>query len=203
MFPYSLLEQIGTFQGLEFDYERYVRAIFSTGLVSFDPRTRAEYDQAKKQIIPYVILVHDRKILFYVRGKEAGEQRLISKGSIGFGGHIRQEDDSIFPHDAPKSVEKIYRSALEREVHEELMLECNYSDQIVAVLNDDSELVGRVHFGIVHVWHLEKPAVTRRERQITRLEFLEPADIWRQPVRLEAWSHTCLERVEQIISVGG
>ena len=39
------------------------------------------------------------KVLYYVRGKKAGEQRLVAKGSIGIGGHMNDNDESLFALD--------------------------------------------------------------------------------------------------------
>src|SRR5207247_8394092 len=55
-----------------------------------------ENDSAYKQIIPYVLLAFQDRVLHYVRGKKAGEQRLVAKGSIGIGGHMNESDESLF-----------------------------------------------------------------------------------------------------------
>ena len=199
VFPRNLLDQVGTFQGLNFASRPYVDAILSPRSVRFVPRQVAESDETTKQIIPYIILIHEKTVLFYVRGKESGETRLISKGSIGFGGHIRPEDDSLF-HKTATFVPQIYHAAVEREVHEELRIDAHYIDQIVAVLNDDTDSVGRVHFGIVHVWQLDAPTVSKQERQITKLSFLELQEIAQQGVELERWSQICLDQIEKIMA---
>src|ERR1035438_7619824 len=45
--------------------------------------TEAETNPNFKQIIPYVVITDGKRVLHYVRGKKAGEQRLVAKGSIG------------------------------------------------------------------------------------------------------------------------
>src|SRR5205809_8041829 len=65
----SLFDQLGAFQGLNFEPEKYLKAFFSRGNTSFLPRDQAENDPTQKQIIPYVILAFEGKILYYVRGK--------------------------------------------------------------------------------------------------------------------------------------
>jgi len=52
--------------------------------------------QRNKQIIPYALVAFENKVLHYVRGKKAGEQRLVAKGSIGIGGHMNDTDESLF-----------------------------------------------------------------------------------------------------------
>src|ERR1051325_3102224 len=84
----SLFDQLGSFQGVSFEPEKYLGPILSRGNNFFLPRSQAENDPAHKQIIPYVLMVFQNKVLHYVRGKKAGEQRLVAKGSIGIGGHM-------------------------------------------------------------------------------------------------------------------
>src|SRR5712691_2815856 len=78
----SLLDELGAFQGLSFEPRKYLDAILSRGNNFFLRRDQAEKDPGHKQIIPYVLLAHAGRVLFYVRGKKAGEQRLVAKGSI-------------------------------------------------------------------------------------------------------------------------
>jgi len=73
----KVLEQVGEFEGLVFDVDRYLRKLFAPGVPRFMPRSQAEADPAYKQIIPYVIMAHDGRYLSYVRGKRAGETRLV------------------------------------------------------------------------------------------------------------------------------
>src|SRR4051812_15308663 len=86
----ELFDRLGAFQGLQFDAQRYVDAILSPGNNFYLPRKTAETDPTHKQIIPYVLIACGDKVLHYVRGKKAGEQRLVAKGSIGIGGHMSE-----------------------------------------------------------------------------------------------------------------
>ena len=143
----SLFDELGSFHGLNFEPEHYLSALLSRGNNFFLPRAQAENDPSHKQIIPYALIVHDDTVLHYVRGKKAGEQRLVAKGSIGIGGHMNDTDESLFAWD-----ENAYRAGVEREVNEEMKIESTFEDRIVALLNDDTTEVGRVHLGIVHVF---------------------------------------------------
>src|SRR5215813_9803963 len=95
----SLFDELGAFQGLSFEPEKYLRAILSRGNNLFIPRPQAESDPAFKQIIPYALIVFQKSVLHYVRGNKAGEQRLVAKGSIGVGGHMNETDESLFAMD--------------------------------------------------------------------------------------------------------
>src|SRR5256714_3628863 len=122
----ELLDRLGTFQGLNFEPERYLAAILSRGNNFFLSRSKAETDPTHKQIIPYVLVAHADKVLHYVRGKKAGEQRLVAQGSIGIGGHMSDSDESLFALD-----EAAYRAGVEREVGEEIAINRKVDGRIV------------------------------------------------------------------------
>jgi len=168
----SLFDQLGSFHGLNFEPEKYLAALLSRGNNFFSPRVQAENDPTYKQIIPYVLLGFKNKILYYVRGKKAGEQRLVAKGSVGIGGHMNETDESLFALD-----EQAYRAGVKREVNEEIKIDTQFEDRIVALLNDDTTEVGRVHLGIVHVFDLAEQKVEKREAMITNLSFLTGAEL--------------------------
>ncbi|MGI8480950.1 MAG: hypothetical protein ACR2MF_02600 [Chthoniobacterales bacterium] len=191
----SLFDQLGSFHGLSFEPEKYPSALLSRGNNFFLPRALAETDPAYKQIIPYALIVHRDTVLHYVRGKKAGEQRLVSKGSIGIGGHMNDSDESLFAWD-----ETAYRAGVEREVNEEIRIQSAYDDRIVALLNDDSTEVGQVHLGIVHVFRLAEPTVEKRESMITNLGFLDRNQLRARREQLETWSQICLDSLERLLT---
>lgn len=192
----ALLDELGSFHGLNFQPEKYLNALLSRGNNFFMPRSAAENDPAFKQIIPYALIVHERRVLHYVRGKKAGEQRLVSKGSIGIGGHMNDCDESLFAWD-----EAAYRAGVEREVNEEIAIESAFEDTIVALLNDDTTEVGRVHLGIVHIFQLAEPKVEKREAMITNLAFLTEEELRAQREQLESWSQICLDNLGRLLPV--
>jgi len=55
----SLFDELGAFQGLTFETEKYLRAILSRGNNFFIPRPQAETDPRFKQIIPYALIVFE------------------------------------------------------------------------------------------------------------------------------------------------
>src|SRR5437879_2145619 len=168
----SLFDQLGSFHGLNFEPRRYLDALLSRGNNFFLPRAQAENNPTHKQIVPYAILAFKDKVLYYVRGKKAGEQRLVAKGSIGIGGHLNESDESLFAWD-----EKAYRAGVEREVNEEIKIDTKFDDRIVALLNDDTTEVGRVHLGIVHVFKLAEPRLETLEAMIPGLTFLSVGEL--------------------------
>src|ERR671919_140610 len=93
----SLFDELGSFRGLIFETEKYLGAILSRGNNFFLARAQAESDPVYKQIIPYALIAFEDRVLYYVRGKKAGEQRLVAKGSIGIGGDIEEGGEKLFP----------------------------------------------------------------------------------------------------------
>ena len=191
----KVLEQAGPFQGLTLDVARYLHKLFAPGILYFLPRSQAEADPAYKQLIPYVIMSHDDRYLSYVRGKRAGEARLINLRSIGIGGHINPVDNEVPLFDT--DFREMYITAVEREVAEEVSVEANHTDSIVALLNDDSNEVGSVHLGLVHHWILDAPKVSKREQMITQMAFMTPAELHQLRDTMETWSQLCLELLEK------
>ena len=191
----SLLDQLGNFHGLNFEPEKYLAALLSRGNNFFSPRVQAEDDPTYKQIIPYALLAFEKKVLYYVRGKKAGEQRLVAKGSIGIGGHMNETDESLFALN-----EQAYRAGVEREVNEEINIDTQFEDRIVALLNDDTTEVGRVHLGIVHVFDLAQQKVEKREAMITNLAFLTRAELMARRESLESWSQICVDSLDRLLS---
>lgn len=191
-----VLEQAGMFQGLTFDVERYLRELFVRGVQRFIPRSQAETDPSHKQLIPYVIMTCGGKYLSYVRGRRAGETRLVGQRSIGIGGHINPVDEMpLFDADFRDA----YFTAVEREVAEEVSVDTGHQDRVVALLNDDSTDVGKVHLGIVHVWHLDGPSVSKREQMITQLAFMSPTELQEVRDSLETWSSLCLDNLAEMM----
>jgi len=192
----KVFDDVGAFHGLNFDVPRYLDRLFAPGVPRFLPRPQAEKDPTHKQLIPYVLMTCQGRYLTYVRGKRAGETRLVGNRSLGIGGHINPADDAIplFGSDFRAA----YRAAVEREVAEEVNVETTHADHVVALLNDDSNEVGQVHLGIVHCWVLEAPNVTRREQMITQMEFMTPDELRAVRDQMETWSQLCLDGLNQI-----
>ena len=190
----SLFDQLGSFQGLNFEPHKYLGPFLSRGNNFFLPRPEAETNPAFKQIIPYALVAFEGKLVYYVRGKKAGEQRLVAKGSIGIGGHMNETDESLFAWD-----EEAYRVGVEREVNEEIKIDSPFEGRIVALLNDDTTEVGRVHLGIIHVFKLAEPKVQKREAMITELTFLPREELLARRETMETWSQICLDSLERLL----
>jgi predicted NUDIX family phosphoesterase len=192
-FERKLFEELGVFQGLSLDVEKYLPAVTAPSKLVYLNRTDAEQDRRFKQLIPYVLILCDQKILRYQRGKGGQETRLHGLYSVGIGGHISEEDHGLFSND------RGYQDGMRRELMEEVALE-DVKDATVAVINDDSTSVGYVHFGVVHVVYVSDEAVAGRRSGILRPEFVPVAEAVRDLSGYESWSSFCLKNLDSLLS---
>jgi predicted NUDIX family phosphoesterase len=191
VFPTQLLEQIGAFQGLSFELDKYLDIILNPKNHTFLKRKDAESNPSYKQLIPYALLQFKDTIFVYRRGKLLAEKRLHGNYSLGVGGHISVTDPGLFG--------TTYEDGLKREINEEITIESLYTQRVVALLNDDSNDVGKVHFGIVHVLALEKPLVKPREKSINETRFLSMSELQKDIDKFENWSKICIQHIHRLI----
>jgi predicted NUDIX family phosphoesterase len=182
--PTALFHDIGVFQGFNPRVDDYLPRLLAPDALSYRPRAEAETDPSFKQIIPYVVLRWREQLFHYTRGKKATEARLQALRSVGVGGHISADDSGLF--------DDAYWAGMLREVAEEVHLETEYRERCVGLLNDDSNPVGQVHLGIVHVFELAEPKVRRREQVLTRAGFAPLAELRQQAGEFETWSQLVL-----------
>jgi predicted NUDIX family phosphoesterase len=192
-FERKLLEQLGVFQGLSLEVERYLPVLTSSRNLTYLNRSEAEHDRRYKQLIPYVLVVCDGRLLRYQRGKGGQETRLRGLWSVGIGGHISEEDHSLFTKDFG------YFDGMRREVREEVEVD-EVGESAVAVINDDSTDVGYVHFGVVHVMQAANENVAGRRSGIASPEFIAIADAVKDAADYESWSRFCLENLNVLLA---
>ena len=192
-FPRKLLEDLGVFQGLSLDVDKYLPVVTSSSQLVYLNRSEAELDKRYKQLIPYVLLISNGRILRYRRGKGGQETRLHGLYSVGVGGHISDQDDSLFTKDIG------YREGMRRELLEEVAVE-EVNDSAVAVINDDSTEVGYVHFGVVHIVHVPNENIVGHRSGIVSPEFILIADAVKNASGYESWSRLCLENLDVLLS---
>jgi predicted NUDIX family phosphoesterase len=192
-FPRKLLEELGVFQGLSLEVEKYLPVVTSSSQLVYLNRSEAEQDKGYKQLIPYVLLICNGRILRYRRGRGGQETRLHGLYSVGIGGHISEEDHGLFSSD------RGYREGMRRELMEEVAIE-EVNEATVAVINDDSTEVGYVHFGVVHIVQVADEKVVGHRSGIVGPEFVPFAEAVKNPESYESWSRFCVENLELLVS---
>ncbi|MGD7653037.1 MAG: hypothetical protein ACQCXQ_07460 [Verrucomicrobiales bacterium] len=195
--PRTLFEGIGGFDGIRTEgLDDVVARLLDPENHFFMDRAAAEDDPSHKQLIPYCVFRCGDRILHYTRGKAGGESRLHAKISVGVGGHVNPVDTG-----GGKKGPDAYHAAVTREIEEELNLPEEHDHRIVALLNDDSNPVGQVHLGIVHIVDLKSDAVSSAEDALLDLKFSSISEL-NGPLfdRLETWSQFC---IRHLVESGG
>lgn len=143
----------------------------------FQPRSLMETDPTYKQIIPYMVFVHNNRYFMMQRQDNASETRLKSKMSLGIGGHLRFED-----------IEGANFGAwARREFCEEIDYQGSYEISFLGLINDDSNEVGKVHIGLVMLLQGNSDAINiRSELKSGQLMTLDECFMHYQ--NLESWS---------------
>lgn len=196
----ALLNNLGSFQGINTHVDDYLPALLNPDNNFFMDRGEAEPDPSHKQLIPYCIFrikgggTNATRYLHYTRGKSGGESRLHASGSVGIGGHINpidQREDHLGM--------ETYMAGVEREIDEELVISGEHTNKIIALLNDDSNSVGEVHLGVVHIIDLENDDVRANEDAIANLSLLTLDELKGDYYeRLETWSQLCVDILSDI-----
>ncbi|MBI2579829.1 MAG: NUDIX hydrolase [Candidatus Aenigmarchaeota archaeon] len=144
----------------------------------FADRQSVENDFSLKQIIPYTVFTMDGRIFTMRRLAKGGESRLHNKGSIGIGGHINHEDGEPI------------EDGLKREFFEEVDYQGTFQPRLLGFINDDSDDVGKVHFGLAYVVKGDA-GIEVREKNVLEGAMSGPDDINRDA--LEKWSRIVLD----------
>jgi len=192
-FKRKLLEELGVFQGLSLAVDEYLPVVTAAENILYLNRSEAEQDKGHKQLIPYVLIICNDRILRYRRGKGGGETRLHGLYSVGIGGHISEEDHGLF------SNAQGYQDGMRRELMEEVAID-NIEAAPVALINDDSTEVGYVHFGVVHIVHVANESVAGRRSGIVSPEFVSIIEAVKDSAGYESWSRFCLDQMDLLLS---
>lgn len=192
--PTELFKEVGYFQGFCYNAEPYLKTLLADGKTSYRPRSEMEEDPNFKQLIPYVLFRYrsDQGDLFfqYTRGSGQGEKRLHAKKSIGVGGHVSSFDADC--NDA-------YIAGMHRELKEEVGYqpkdETKPDGKIIGLINDDSNEVGKVHLGIVHLIDVKHPEIVPQEKDLCDAGFWTVEKLIENRQQLESWSQIALDHI--------
>ena len=179
------------FQGFCEAIDRYLPVLLDPRQTRWMPRAAAEEDPSFKQLIPYCLLCWQAadgtpQYFAYTRGGGQSEARLRAKRSLGIGGHISSTDGE---HGDDTS----YEAGMQRELAEEIAIGGGWTGRCVGLINDDSNAVGQVHLGIVHLLDLERPEVSPRESELLECGFEPLGSLLADRERFETWSQIVLD----------
>ncbi len=194
-------EEIGIFQGFQPDWSKYLVSLLSAERVLWLPRSECETDPTYKQIIPYVAMMCQTElgplIGMYQRTRDSGESRLHDKWACGVGGHINVELDRKGEDDSAMNV---FQRAWQREMAEEVKIDCRYDTAIQGLIYDGTDEVGQVHLGVFLIANLQYGAAYPNNEEMGCLHFA-PLRIWIDTAKregdfvgaMEGWTRIVLQ----------
>ncbi|NBR04752.1 MAG: NUDIX domain-containing protein [Planctomycetes bacterium] len=168
--------------------EYMVKYMIENPQLLFMERDLAENDPNYKQLIPYVVFKSPKGFFNYQRGKASSETRLRMLRSLGVGGHIEQEDG--------ETDENSYLKGLWRELKEEVGIAPSKNIKLLGFINDDTNEVGQVHFGIVHLYQIETSDLESQEHNLTDCRFSNMTELKESEESYETWSRILIPYLE-------
>ena len=196
--PKRYYADILDFQGINLDYRGLLERLLATQSLTYAPRTAAETDSDLKQFVTYTIIQQKDRILSFRRGHyNRAAAFLRGARCIGFGGHVTEDDLSIFTFN-----DKGIKANAARELSEEIRLMSGHPEidpdelELLGFINDDSSDVGVRHVAaVLRFWAPENDdwkIVQRGEASITRLAWLKTTGTEIDLLEFEYWSQLCL-----------
>ena len=175
------------------DYIEDILKLQMPELAYYTERGPAETDETKLQIIPYMLVTDGEKVLSYSRSKKGNEERLHAKKSLGFGGHLHPRD--------------VWNNSFHRGAFRELLEETGIprthvkSIRPISGILDDSDPVGRVHYGAAFIVTVDTNVLERAVLHVADEKAetftLTPAEILEDIEGYENWTKMAFEKFLQ------
>lgn len=176
----------------DFDFESIILKNYEWKIRTQELEDNPEF----KQPIAYVFIVNKKlnKIFSYQRAKKSSdynEKKLFGKWTWGVGGHIDKVDG--------KNNNPII-SSMYREISEEAP--CNILGvRKIGYINDDSNDVGKVHFGILYIIETDNQNIIPKDKEITNQNFMSIEELEKiisnKEYDVETWSRIGFEYLKK------
>lgn len=137
-------------------------------------RYEAEYNNSLLQLIPYTVLISKDHERVFVAKRTAGDSRLVSNYSLGFGGHIN-----------PIDVSYVVRSAALRELHEELNIQKMSPAVFLGYIRDNDSETSE-HLGFAYL--SEASRIKVRETENMSGDWMGLEELVDKYYKFESWS---------------
>tara|TARA_Y100000034_G_scaffold98134_1_gene120083 strand:- start:214 stop:831 length:618 start_codon:yes stop_codon:yes gene_type:complete len=161
-------------------------------------RGSAENDPRHKQPIGYALIVNPitKKVFAFKRTNQNTDGRMHNKWSWGVGGHIERIEEE---EDNP-----VYAGLL-RELREEVEMGGEITGiKVLGYINDDSDEVGQVHFGVLYLIETDSKEIKPKNHESIEgdlMEIRELNDICLNPeLEVESWSNIALAPLKKYLS---
>ncbi|WP_157888376.1 HTH domain-containing protein [Neptunicoccus sediminis] len=196
--PSAACREIMNFQGLGQETEPHLEKLIHSN-VKHIARTTAEETEEFKQVITYVLITHKKHVLSFRRGRfNRAAQFLRGSLCIGFGGHVTDEDYSLFTGE-----DFGIRANAVRELTEEIKVDgldsAIQTEQLhfLGLINDNSTSLGRKHLAVVYQYEVSESdwdkwlEVSKHELSINELRWINTETETVNLVEFEYWSQLC------------
>lgn len=179
----------------------YFDDLFKSHCVFVD-RASAEVNHDVKQFVTFTLVVHETKILVHKRGKfSTASDELKGQLSVGFGGHVSDEDFTLFSLGSDA-----FRANAARELREELFLDEYYNSiaetrhraDVVGYINVDDSEDARHHIAVLVIFKHKSPNLPRKgELSINALKWIDIENRLNDLSQYDLWSSMILENIYQ------
>ncbi len=154
----------------------------------FRLRSEVEEDPSWKQIIPYLVFVHQGKVFLMQRTAAHTDLRIANLYSLGIGGHLRRNE---------MNGQDIFAWA-KREFEEEVDYAGTFKVLPLGLLNSEATPIDTVHAGLVLLVEGDSPQISvKDEHKSGRLATLEECEQVFEG--METWSKIVLEALKRKI----
>ena len=201
--PHHILNNLGTVQPMDLKAIDYNDLSFVNRSVvdakAADLPDSFAIGMALPQILPYIVIVADDKVLTYDR--KGNEERLHGLSSIGIGGHIDVLD--VVPNNTVDGDQQFQhlptiRGAAKREMIEEAGLDL-YPTFKHALLSDNDE-VGKVHLALISVFNINRFGYTQLDvtfkDELINARWSTLEELKASSDEFEDWSKIIIEKME-------
>jgi predicted NUDIX family phosphoesterase len=168
------------------DLDSYFDTISRLGF--FLPRTQVEHDPAYQQIIPYVVFRHGDRYFVTQRTAAGSDARIHHLYSLGVGGHLNPVDGATDP----------LADGLRREWEEEVDYQGIFAPRLLGLLNDDSNPISSVHFGVIFLIEGSSDQISVRETTKLTGELLTLDELTALGADLEPWARLVLDHLQRL-----
>jgi predicted NUDIX family phosphoesterase len=166
----------------------------------FADRRKVEDDDSVKQFVTFTLVIRGSRILIYRRGNfTTASARLRGQLSIGFGGHVNDQDFNLFSRGSDA-----FRANATRELQEELFLDEYYRESIEAMerarvlgyVNVDDSPDAEHHIAVLIAFaHKDDSVPKKGELSINQLEWLDLSIPLNDLSDFDLWSGMILRNI--------
>lgn len=179
--------------------ENKFQSIYRT-ICTFSDRANAEEDDSLKQFVTFTVVFHEHNILIYRRGKfTTTSDTLKGQLSVGFGGHVNDQDFSLFTLGGDA-----FRANAARELREELFLDDIYSQfddtmartHLLGFINVDESRDAEHHIAVLVAFaHSTGSLPKKGELSINQLQWLDLRHRKNDLSQFDLWSALILRNI--------